>query len=315
MVKCKNPLFSQKASGSIAHFLTFSERKSGQQVRWQKKQVVTAPSELQANTQSLYRLIYARWLSFNDSERAAYNEQANAQKLQMSGWNLFLKLATANPLTYLGLAGYWSFNNTNLGTVADLSKNGNTGTLKPTWPSDAPQYVDSKNVKMCKALNFDGVDDYVDAGNASNLDLTNVGSLEVWFKVNTKVANGNLVWKNTFPPTFNGYSIDTDSTGGGIRGWISNAGTMNLIEKSVEDVTVGVWHHAVFTWDGSVLKLYLDNVLVATGDQTVNAQVVANPLTIGKREAAYFKGAIDEVRIYNRALSAPEILQIYNSFK
>ena len=129
--------------------------------------------------------------------------------------------------------------------------------------------------------------------------------------VNKKVVNGQLVWKNTGPSYFNGYSIDTDSTGGGIRGWIGNAGTLNLIEKSVEDVPIKVWHHGVFTWNGSVLKLYLDGVEVASGSQTQNAQVVVNPLTIGKRSGAYLNGLIGEVRIYSRALRNQEILDHY----
>ncbi len=144
MSKVTGPLFSEKASGLIGERLVFSQRKSGQQARFQKAQKIENPTWSQTDEQSLYRVIYARWLSFSAGEKAVYDDECKSKNLKMSGWNLFFRKAMADPYTYLGLCGYWSFNRPAQSTVLDLSKNGNTGTLQPTYPSDCPTFIESK---------------------------------------------------------------------------------------------------------------------------------------------------------------------------
>jgi hypothetical protein len=85
----------------------------------------------------------------------------------------------------------------------------------------------------------------------------------------------------------------------------------------------GKWHQAVATWNGSTISLYVDGVSDATavsfsGSLRTNQ---TNSLTIGADDAAigagstplnYFNGTIDDVRIYNRALSATEVANLYH---
>jgi len=97
-----------------------------------------------------------------------------------------------DPLVYLGLAGYWTFNREGSGTVLDISKNGNHGTLQPNYPVDAPKYVDSKNTKMRKALSFDNINDYIDCGNDSSLDVDNI-TVSAWNKTDNHITNLNII--------------------------------------------------------------------------------------------------------------------------
>jgi len=81
MAKIKGPLMSVSAQGTIGERLTFSERKSGQQVRFQKAQIIKDVGYKQLDNQALYRLIYSYWSSFSDSEKAVWNDLAVSQDL------------------------------------------------------------------------------------------------------------------------------------------------------------------------------------------------------------------------------------------
>jgi hypothetical protein len=72
---------------------------------------------------------------------------------------------------------------------------------------------------------------------------------------------------------------------------------------------VNVWTHVALTYDGAMLRLYVNGVQVASGAQAGSLQTPATPLRIGGNVpyGEYFEGLIDEVRVYNRALSATEI--------
>ena len=88
MVKVTAPLLSEKASGSVGVFLTFSERKSGSQVRFQKKQK-DRQSEAQQDQRSWYLEAVAGWNELDGVGKANYN--ARAKTLIMTGFNLYIK--------------------------------------------------------------------------------------------------------------------------------------------------------------------------------------------------------------------------------
>jgi len=315
MAKITGPLHSDKASGSLGDCLTFSKRKSGAQVRFQRKQKIVTPSWGQADEQSLYRVIYARWLSLSSAQKQAYDDEAKSKNLSMSGWNLFLRKAMSDPMFYLGLVGYWSMNRAGFGTVLDLSKNGNVGTLKPTWPSNSPQYVDSKNKKLLKALSFDGVNDYVDCGNKDNLEALSNFTAEAWFKASA-YDDRTIVSKRQHSLPWNGWQVRLLSS---TSIFYYTTYSTTSISKIVTVSDLGTsWHHIVYTITDNVGQLYLDGVPVGTTSTGVGNIVNTNAVfSVGSMNGGlqFFNGSIDDVRIYNRALSAPEILNLYNMFK
>jgi len=175
------------------------------------------------------------------------------------------------------------------------------------------------------------VDDYVDCGNLTSLQITNNLSAAGWFKI---TANTTVSGLQTIVSKYAGL-------GGNLRSWslaVSNegpAGTNNLYVflGNPSDGTLAyrgyynyqlslnTWYYAFFTFSSGTLKLYLNgqNVPLTTGSGSVPAtlfntsQNVNIAKTIGGSIPYYLTGLIDDVRIYNYARSADQIKQDYNA--
>ncbi len=157
-------------------------------------------------------------------------------------------------------------------------------------------------------LQFDGVNKYVDAGNAASLNMDYI-TMEAWIK-----------------PTIKNLQIivqDRDSVGYRLLLAIDNNSKVyfkiypdsNPNATSLNSVILNSWNHVVTTFDGTTGKIYLNgiqdpNTFSYSG---VIATQTSYGFLIGKAAIfSQFSGSIDEVRIYNRALSPTEILDLYN---
>jgi hypothetical protein len=178
--------------------------------------------------------------------------------------------------------------------------------------------------KIGRALSFDGVDDWVTVTDttASKIDLTNGMTLEAW--VNPTAMSG---WETVLLKergvagtgllSYALYAHDgaPQSSGfvgpaGYIRPAPANSTTDQGVRSAVHTaIPLGAWTHLATTYDGANQRFYVNGVLVATKAQTGNIAAGNQALRIGGNAVSgeYFKGLIDEVRIYNRALSAAEI--------
>lgn len=94
------------------------------------------------------------------------------------------------------------------------------------------------------------------------------------------------------------------------------AGTTHYVTTAIP--SAGLWHHAAATWDGALLRLYLDGLVVSSTPFTGAIRCDSNPTYIGADDDngddvpdGGWAGCIDEVRIYNRGLSSNEVRQIY----
>ncbi len=78
---------------------------------------------------------------------------------------------------------------------------------------------------------------------------------------------------------------------------------------------VNAWTHVALTYDGTIVRLYVNGTQVATRNQTGAIQTSSNPLWIGGNQpyGEFFNGLIDEVRVYNRALDQGEIQSDMNT--
>jgi len=204
----------------------------------------------------------------------------------------------------LPVKGSWHFDEGN-GTIAyDYSGNDNDGTIYGANWTDG---------KFGKALSFDGVDDYVEVPDSESLDITDAITIEAWIKTNTSgvvqvVLNKNFAYQLRVAENLRitGY-VYTDS-------W-------HYI-NSYSSIEPNVWYHIVLTYDKSLasgnLKLYINREEAANPvDETGTISSNAYNLLIGARLAIpidLFSGIIDEVRIYNRALSEEEISDLYNYY-
>jgi hypothetical protein len=214
-----------------------------------------------------------------------------------------------------GLVGYWTFDGSDMdwsqatAEARDVSGQGNHGDVT-NFGKEAVRAG-----KVGQALDFDGQNDYVDAGNPLSLQLGNTGTISVWLKYSTQSGNGGVVSKNDWASDLNGYNLGVRPSDQTVRGEIANAVSDNRM-GTTQALNDNQWHFVVFTWDGSYLNMYVDGSLDATPvSQTVTPVSNVYNLNFGKVAAGgyYYDGLIDEVRIYNRTLSPTEIQEMYNA--
>ena len=201
-----------------------------------------------------------------------------------------------------GAVAYWNLDESS-GNPSDSVGQYNTGTLK--YSTTASTYSTGK---FNNAINFDGGTNsqYVEVSNYSDLNPTNI-SVEAWAKSSgsTWNANGTIVSKR------NAYILYPVSASNNMRFYIYAGGSWQSVLFTADtsfDITQ--WHHYVGTYDGTNLKIYVDGVLKNTSTPTGSINTSdTGVLTIGRDDgqAAYLDGSIDEVVIYNRAITADEV--------
>jgi len=211
-----------------------------------------------------------------------------------------------------GLVGYYPFN----GNAKDESGNRNHGD-----PMNGPELSIDRYGNPESAFKFDGDDDFVDFGDRPNFDFGQ-GDFALCLWVHGSASDGgNIYWligkyKQGNKP---GYGLGIKSQGNspyahiwdsGEGGWTDVRGSKDLID--------GQWHHVSVVYDRDAnLVIYVDGKPAAITDATEESGSVDNnqSLTIGKQAHGPhwpFKGSIDDVRIYNRALSAKEVKALYD---
>ena len=216
-----------------------------------------------------------------------------------------------------GLVGYWKFDE-GAGTVArDSSANGNDGTLNGSMTDE--DWVDisagtgTTNFYNPYALDFDGGDDYVDvSGSIVYADNAKPFSVSSWFVANTPI-NQYQTLLSLKSSESNQYQIfySSDSNYNFTFGQGGDNGV-----KSSSLPSSNVWHHIVITYNGSGISsssnytFHVDGVSQSIENGNAVGGVT-NATVIGFRSGGssnnYWKGLIDDVRIYSRALSSSEV--------
>lgn len=225
--------------------------------------------------------------------------------------------------TDTSLKGYWSFNGQDVsGTTAfDRSGAGNTGTLTNGT---------AKGIgKLGQALSFDGTDDYVTAPDANSLDITGNLTIALWMKKTGNTTTNSwadLVTKSSNGANDTNYYFQIADVGGTeYPGFYFYTGGVGYEIRSSVAVPLNEWHHVAITYDdaGNAITFYVDGV--ATTDvnmsgapESQSLTTNAQPLYFGNRYTSNtqpYQGYLDEIRIYNRTLSATEITGLYNLSK
>jgi len=208
-----------------------------------------------------------------------------------------------------GAVGYWSFD----GTYDDSSGNGNSGTSKGN-AHFVTGYLGS-------TLSLDGDGDYVTVPDSSTLRLSGAFTISAWVKLNSLTPEGNtlrILEKGTSPGQkyWMFYSETTKQFG---FGFINSADDIQL--RTVKtNWKPDQWYHIVGTYNpyssSNNMKIFvngaMDNQATETGKPSVNYK----PLVIGARSGLdweFWPGDIDEVRIYNKALTASDVSNLYES--
>jgi len=207
-----------------------------------------------------------------------------------------------------GLVGHWALDEGSGSIAADSSGHGNQGTLQGD-----PQWIDGF---IGGALSFNGTTDYVDCGSGASLNITEKITMAVWVKIDQFQDWDGIITKgiNQAPYAMQmwgdgslRFAANWDAPTGAVGG-----GTWNSNTK----MTAGEWVHAVTTYDGSTIRFYLngqkDSLEVA---QNLTFGTVNESLTLGcdfPGGDEYFNGAMDDVRIYDRALTDEQAQELYD---
>ena len=246
--------------------------------------------------------VYSRALSADEIKR-----------LYRIGGTLHVNTQINNDFLKNGLVGWWTFDGKDMATggasvtAYDRSGNNNTGTL-----TNGPTRVIGK---LGQALSFDGVDDFVDVDTTSNdsLDILSAQSLTLsaWIKTQSAVSSPVIMQRLDGTPYYRLYLLASGKASFALRGAVGGETEISSLGRKDD----GTWHHVVGIRDTAqdVMKLYVDGILEANSpDGTVGDLATVTNLVIGTHQATqFFDGSIDDVRVYNRALTPDEIKRLY----
>jgi hypothetical protein len=165
-------------------------------------------------------------------------------------------------------------------------------------------------------LDFDGVDDRVQIASSPSLNISSALTLEVWINPTKSSGTQDVICKSSFG-TNNGYIFPRTEDGWrNLKFYIY----INSVGWKILTVPYGTdklnqWHHLAATYDGFYMRIFLDGVKL--GEMPVSGSITVNnnPLFISGQSGytgEYFKGKVDDVRIWNRALSECEIASNMN---
>lgn len=163
----------------------------------------------------------------------------------------------------------------------------------------------------CSSLNFDGTDDYIDAGNDASLNLTGDMTVSAWIKPDTSQSLVSIV---SGGDTDSGKSFEL-RLGSLVPYMILGDGTSFVSTVSFPAIPTGSFSHIVGTVSGNSIMIYVDGELKDTANFSGIRQSLTR-LVIGRFRVSdnirSFDGSIEDTRIYNRALSSTEISDLYN---
>jgi len=214
------------------------------------------------------------------------------------------KLPRPGPLLHdLSQVLYLPFDHDDGSKARDRSGYNNHGTLY--GPTREPG-------KVADALNFDGVDDYVRVPDDPSLRFPNGISIGMWCRADREDVPMSPFGQNKEAEGFINLWFDPVS---GMRAEISYDPVPSQVSVFDGITTIAnVWKYYVLTYDNKVLKIYTDGDLKAQTTQTGQIPTITADATIGGYSPTeyFWDGIIDEVRIYNRALSQVEIVRVMN---
>jgi hypothetical protein len=212
-----------------------------------------------------------------------------------------------------GLIAHWEFDEGS-GTIArDSSGKGHDGTLQGD-----PQWV--TGMIGSGALSFDSTDGLVEVGDDASLSLTDALTITAWVSVHDLNTYYFILCKQpsgTAGDNYPGnYEFRTEANSGALQfGHQETEGEQYSFYTSDSSIAVEQWHHvAVTVTKGDLVEFYIDGVAAGSSEQSTNFGVLNDePVRIGGRKDGYsfFNGLLDDIRLYDRTLSATQIQKLF----
>ncbi|WP_232836337.1 glycoside hydrolase family 2 TIM barrel-domain containing protein [Lentzea terrae] len=234
-----------------------------------------------------------------------FGEYAHAMGNSLGNFREFWEIIRANPQTQGGFIWDWAEQNIKQKTriAPDTSGNNITAML-----AGAPKLVDGHRGK---ALSLSGLDDWVEVYRDRKLDITGTAlTLDAWVKPGKWTGQFPIIAKGDHQWTL---KMKNETT----LEFFIHSGTWRAVQAKVPADFYGKWHRVSGTYDGTALRLYIDGAEVGTLPFTGTIDHSAADVNIGRDFEMSWndpstvswlsRGDVDDVRIYNRALSATEL--------
>ena len=212
----------------------------------------------------------------------------------------------------------WPFDENTACVAHDVVGPNDAALMPATCPTGSATWSTNPKRVGTSALTFDGSNDYVQAPDSNSLDLTTSGTLMAWIYPTKNNTTAGIINKGSAAASL-AYYLNVNNKNNLIAGVIKTGGangTPVTVATANNVLTLNAWNHIAMTWDATTLKVYVNGVLSNTTNTTaLVARVTAGTLQIGAiyPTTSRFTGTIDEVSIYDVALSATEISTIFAS--
>jgi len=238
----------------------------------------------------------------------------NNNKEHIMAFNYSPKVVTEGLVLYLDAANTKSYPSSGT-TWSDLSRTGVNGTL-----INGPTF----NSGNGGSIVFDGVNDYVDCGNIFNFERTDSFSINAWVNITSLSLFRIIIAKMDI--SFRGYAFIVDPNGELVF-ILRNTPTTNslLVRTNINLVSTNNWFNITVTYSGNSLpsgvNFYINSTphpVATIVNNTLTQTIISSAsLAIGRRASndSFILGRIAQTTIYNRALTAQEVLQNYNATK
>lgn len=226
---------------------------------------------------------------------------------------------------YVGIAEFGTLPSAAAWRILRVYRQGNVYTVESAsggvtniW-DDRATYFDSVPLNNAYSLNFDGVNDFLTCGNNYTFEHSQAFSVSFWVNPNNLAATRCLISKCSNDANVYGYNIQHLVTSGSLQVQMRATGA-NTVHGFTTALTAGTWQHIVMTYSGGSningARMYRNAVIGDTPASAALSGTFTNTaeFVIGARNTAFpFSGNIDEVSVWNKALSQTEVTELYNS--
>ena len=203
-----------------------------------------------------------------------------------------------------GLVRYWKFNEATGSLFYDFSGNNDTGNSYGATGWAAGSKLEAS------AMNIPG-SVYVGDLLTTSLPTTQI-TVSAWVKVSAHANWHNYINENWVNP--GAWLLYSDSGGNAIFGVVNSSDSQINAQGCLAAFTTGTWHFLAGTYDGSNVRVYLDGVS-CSGPVSLASQSLSTSVAVISNAASPGSYAMNDAKVYNRALSAAEIMAIYNAEK
>ena len=202
--------------------------------------------------------------------------------------------------------GAWDLDEGTGGTITDHSGMGNDGTIfgDLEWSSG---YTGN-------GIQFDGVDDYVEIPASPSLDINgDKVSVSLWTKLAYLPADLPTGYGPLYDSDTDNYVLYQDRGNNELRFKVTTSGGAERPGIPGPELSTEKWVHVVGVYDGATAAIYLDGEMMDSHDLTGTVKA-GQIVKIGNSSGSMFEGAIDNIQVFNKALSTDEVAFLYNGF-